>query len=356
VLHGEIAAREQLVGHLRQQEGDRVAVHPLPVRIPVAQDAHRAVGFDPVLHRDKLVVHQRAQRREFNAFHGRRVLRQNLAQRHPDIHILFGPMLELYLNHPIGHAFLLVYKPFTLSVQPPARQVILPAMSEPFLPALSDYLRDESRRTGRADRIAFARTAEDVLAALAEARANRRPVTVQGARTGVTGGAVPEGGLVLNLSKMDRILAVGPGEMRVEPGATLAAIRAAVPPGFFFAPDPTEPTASIGGMISCNSSGALSFSHGPTRNHILGLRVATLSGDLLDLRRGRDRATACGSPLAPSPANSPPSPAPPSRTPRAISSTQTWIWSICSLAPKAPWALSSRPPCASCPPPAWSGD
>ena len=43
-------------------------------------------------------------------------------------------------------------------------------------------------------------------------------------------------------------------------------------------------------MISCNSSGALSYLHGPTRNHILGLRVALPSGDLLDLRRGRDKA------------------------------------------------------------------
>ena len=164
-------------------------------------------------------------------------------------------------------------------------------MIESFQPAHADFLRDESRRTGTADRIAFPRTEADVLAALAEARAAKMPVTTQGARTGVTGGAVPEGGLVLNLSKMDRIIAAGNGEMRVQPGATLAAIRAAVPPGFYFAPDPTEPSATIGGMISCNSSGALSFHHGPTRNHVLGLRVALLNGEILDLRRGRDKTS-----------------------------------------------------------------
>ena len=162
-------------------------------------------------------------------------------------------------------------------------------MIESFQPAHADYLRDESRRAGNAARIAFPRTESDVLAALGEARANAWPITTQGARTGVTGGAVPEGGLILNLSHMDQILSAGNGEMRAQPGATLAAIRAAVPPGFYFAPDPTEPSASIGGMISCNSSGALSFLHGPTRNHILGLRVALLSGEVLDLRRGRDK-------------------------------------------------------------------
>ena len=162
-------------------------------------------------------------------------------------------------------------------------------MSESFQPALADYLRDESRRVGRADRIAFPRTEADVLAALAEARAAQLPVTTQGARTGVTGGAVPEGGLILNLAHLDQILSVANGEMRVQPGATLAAIRAAVPPRFYFAPDPTEPSASIGGMISCNSSGALSFLHGPTRNHVLGLRVALPNGEVVDLRRGRDQ-------------------------------------------------------------------
>lgn len=162
-------------------------------------------------------------------------------------------------------------------------------MSESFQPAHADYLRDESRRTGRADCIAFPRTEADVLAALAEAREQRIPVTVQGARTGLTGGAVPEGGLVLNLAHLDQIQVEG-DTLRAQPGATLTALRAASPPGFFFAPDPTETSASIGGMISCNSSGALSFLHGPTRNHVLSLRVALLNGDVLDLRRGRDQA------------------------------------------------------------------
>ena len=164
-------------------------------------------------------------------------------------------------------------------------------MSESFQPAHADYLRDESRRVGRADRIAFPRTEAEVLSSLAEARGQRLPVTTQGARTGVTGGAVPEGGIVLNLAHMDQILAAENGELRVQPGATLAAIRAAVPPHLYFAPDPTEPSASIGGMISCNSSGALSFLHGPTRNHVLGLRVAFANGETADLRRGRDKTT-----------------------------------------------------------------
>jgi len=163
-------------------------------------------------------------------------------------------------------------------------------MIEPFQPDYEDYLHDESRRVGRADQIAFPKTEAEVLQILQEAQAQSLPITPQGARTGISAGAVPEGGLILNLSHLNQVSPPEGQTLRVQPGVTLAAIREAVPPTHFFAPDPTEPTASIGGMISCNSSGALSFLHGPTRNHILGLRVATLSGEVLDLQRGRERA------------------------------------------------------------------
>ena len=163
-------------------------------------------------------------------------------------------------------------------------------MSEPLQPGHADFLRDESRRSGHADRIAFPRTEQEVLDALAEARAARLPVTIQGARTGITGGAVPNGGLVLNLSAMTALHPDSADALRVQPGVTLDAVRAASPPDRFFSPDPTETSASLGGMISCNASGALSFRYGPTRHHILGLRVATAAGEILDLRRGRDRA------------------------------------------------------------------
>jgi len=164
------------------------------------------------------------------------------------------------------------------------------AMIEPFQPDYIDYLHDESRRVGRADQIAFPKSEADVLEALAEAQSQTIPITIQGARTGISAGAVPEGGLILNLSRMNHLSAPEGDTMRVQPGVTLADIHEATPASHFFAPDPTEPTASIGGMISCNSSGAMSFLYGPTRNHILGLRIAMLSGEVLDLKRGRDRA------------------------------------------------------------------
>ena len=67
---------------------------------------------------------------------------------------------------------------------------------------------------------------------------------------------------------------------------TLTEIR---PGELFFPPDPTEPTASLGGMASCNACGARSVQYGCTRAHIHALRAVLADGRITDLERGRDR-------------------------------------------------------------------
>ncbi|MCF7848179.1 MAG: FAD-binding oxidoreductase [Kiritimatiellales bacterium] len=154
-----------------------------------------------------------------------------------------------------------------------------------------EYLRDESRRSGSADRIVFAKSDADVSAALQEASQNNWPVTIQGARTGITAGAVPEGGLILNLSRMKSIGEIHDSRLTVQPGALLTEIRdAAEKEGLMFTPDPTETSASIGGMLACNASGACTFSYGPTRDWINSLCVVLANGETVRLERGVDKA------------------------------------------------------------------
>ena len=69
-----------------------------------------------------------------------------------------------------------------------------------------EYLRDESRYTGWAEAIAFPKDEAQVIEIMKTARQNRTPVTVQGARTGLTGAAVPQGGYILNMSKMNKVI------------------------------------------------------------------------------------------------------------------------------------------------------
>ena len=165
----------------------------------------------------------------------------------------------------------------------------------------ADFLRDESRKTGTADAIAFPRNLDELCSSLREAAARHLPVTVQGARTGISAGAVPDGGVIVSLVKMDRILgfrACGNGQalLRVQPGLPLVALRrhlasgVSFPSPFFFPPDPTETSASLGGMAACNASGACSFAYGPTRDHIESLVIALADGDTLTLRRGQTHA------------------------------------------------------------------
>jgi FAD/FMN-containing dehydrogenase len=111
-------------------------------------------------------------------------------------------------------------------------------------------------------------------------------LTIMGARTGLTGGCVPQGGWAISLEKFRR-LEIFPGQAIVGPGVSIEALQtAASRTGQFYAPDPTERTASIGGTIATNASGSRSFRYGSTRRHVLRLRVVLMDGRALDVRRG----------------------------------------------------------------------
>ena len=112
-------------------------------------------------------------------------------------------------------------------------------------------------------------------------------MTVAGAGTGVTGARVPLGGWVLSLEKLARV-EVYPGYAVAGPGASLEDLQAAARrAGQFYPPDPTETTASIGGAIATNASGARSFKYGATRRWVEGLRVALADGRVKEFERGQ---------------------------------------------------------------------
>ncbi len=148
------------------------------------------------------------------------------------------------------------------------------------------YLTDASGYKGFAERIFTPGDEREVVAILQEAVRDGIPVTVAGAGSGLTGSRVPQGGWVLSMEKF-RKLEIGSGSARVGPAVSLLELRdAAARTRQFFAPDPTEITASIGGAISTNASGSRSFRYGSTRRHVLALRVALMDGTVREFRRG----------------------------------------------------------------------
>ncbi|MCL6519549.1 MAG: FAD-binding oxidoreductase [Armatimonadetes bacterium] len=158
-----------------------------------------------------------------------------------------------------------------------------------------DFLHDESRLAGTANSISFPKTEAEVVEIVRAISSQGGFITIQGARTGIVAGAVPQGGHILNLSRMNEIGSVkrtkDGGTLAVQPGAILEEIRKVVEKeSLFFPPDPTETTCSIGGMVSCNASGALSFHYGPTRKWVEAIRIVMSNGDIICLRRGECKA------------------------------------------------------------------
>lgn len=165
----------------------------------------------------------------------------------------------------------------------------------PWSDEYEDYLRDESRSVGRAESISCPTSEAEVVEVVNAIRSRGGGLTTQGARTGITAGAVPNGGHLLNLSRMNKI-----GEVRgeadaatitVQPGALLQDVsRAVSAAGLFFPPDPTETSASIGGMVACNASGAMSHHYGPTRRWVRSLRVTLSDGSAVAIARDAHHA------------------------------------------------------------------
>jgi D-lactate dehydrogenase len=108
----------------------------------------------------------------------------------------------------------------------------------------------------------------------------------RGKGTGTTGATVPtQGGLVLSLERMNRILEVDPDNrlIRVQPGVTNQEVQdAAAQHGFFWPPDPTSAAiCTVGGNLAYNSAGPKAVKYGTPRENTLGLRAVTGTGEVI---------------------------------------------------------------------------
>ncbi|WP_456449147.1 FAD-linked oxidase C-terminal domain-containing protein [Thiolapillus sp.] len=136
--------------------------------------------------------------------------------------------------------------------------------------------------------VALPQTGEQVQAVIRLCHEYRLPVVPRGAGTGLSGGAQPlSNGLVLSLARMKRILEINPDNLsaRMEPGVrNLAISEAARPHGLYYAPDPSSQIAcTIGGNVAENSGGVHCLKYGLTVNNILGLKLVTSEGELLNI-------------------------------------------------------------------------
>jgi len=127
---------------------------------------------------------------------------------------------------------------------------------------------------------------EEVAEILRLANELRIPVVPRGAGTGLSGGSVPvEGGICLNLVRMNRILEISPEDMVavVQPGVVNGALQRTVEErGLFYPPDPASMNQStIGGNIAENAGGPRCLKYGVTRDYVMALEVVLPTGEIL---------------------------------------------------------------------------
>jgi glycolate oxidase len=131
-------------------------------------------------------------------------------------------------------------------------------------------------------------TTEQVAAILRLCHAEGVRVIPRGAGTSLSGGALPMAdAVVVGLMRMNRILTVDYADRLavVQAGVTNIGITQAVQDhGFFYAPDPSSQLACmIGGNVNMNSGGAHCLKYGVTANNLLGLRMVTIEGEIIDI-------------------------------------------------------------------------
>jgi D-lactate dehydrogenase (cytochrome) len=181
------------------------------------------------------------------------------------------------------------------------------------LPNYEDYCRDESRLRGFAEKIAFPRCIDEIADTVKLAGDLGLRVTAQGARTGVVGGAAPQGGLVVSAARMNRISDLdraGDGAfiLRAQAGVSLKHIedflRRPLPlegwdgrsvkllaemargPAQMFAPNPGEATATVGGLFACDAKGINSLRWGGVGANTEGIAWVSPTGEVWRARRG----------------------------------------------------------------------
>lgn len=136
------------------------------------------------------------------------------------------------------------------------------------------------------DAVVFVENIEQVLKVVKIANEQMTPIICRGAGTNTVGACIPtHGGIVLNFSKMNKILEINPENMtaRVQPGVVVGDLQKAVEKqGLFYPPDPSNlKISTIGGSIAQNSAGARCFKYGATKDYIIDMLVVMANGELI---------------------------------------------------------------------------
>lgn len=135
----------------------------------------------------------------------------------------------------------------------------------------------------------FPATREEVVAVVRVLAETGVPFVPRGAGTGLSGGALADGVVLLGLNRLTRILSIDPDSRLavVEPGVVNVALsRAASAYGLHYAPDPSSQAAcTIGGNVAENAGGPHCLKYGVTTNHVVAVTAVLPDGEVVTLGR-----------------------------------------------------------------------
>ncbi|MEY3242368.1 MAG: (S)-2-hydroxy-acid oxidase [Bacteroidota bacterium] len=134
--------------------------------------------------------------------------------------------------------------------------------------------------------VAFPETTEQISAIMRLCNEAMVPVTVRGGGSGLAGGALPvEGGLVLSMKRMDKIIHIDERnfQVTVEPGIITENLQNILKDkGLFYPVDPSSKGWSfIGGNVNTNAGGPRAVKYGVVKDHVLNLQVVLANGDMI---------------------------------------------------------------------------
>lgn len=153
---------------------------------------------------------------------------------------------------------------------------------------MEEHAIDRWYASGMPDVVVLAQSTEDVVAVMQYANEHEIPVYTRGAGVGYVGGCVPvNGGIALSVAQMTDIVELNPADgcVVVQPGVITGDLQDACRTvGWYYPPDPASlKECSIGGNIATNAGGPRCLKYGVTKQYVLGLKVVTAEGKVLDL-------------------------------------------------------------------------
>jgi FAD/FMN-containing dehydrogenase len=152
---------------------------------------------------------------------------------------------------------------------------------------VAPFLEDSSGYRGSAEQVFVPPDTDALREIVMEASRRKIPLTVAGAGTGLTGARVPKSGWVVSLERF-RKLEISTGFASCGAAVSLADLHGeAARTKQFFGPNPTETSASVGGIIATNAGGARSFRFGAVRHHVLSLTAMFMDGRVETFCKGQ---------------------------------------------------------------------